>query len=581
MNVNETFRKLVTNQYMQHFDYKRTEFSFDTVYHKTATSYCVCACGFEHEYLECISESEIPRKEIYRKVLQCILTGRCPHVDTVPKHYVRTTVIYGIHIAAAVGTTEAVTECWDVMNERTSGIYNLTPQQIVLIKNSNRMTLKKNPKATSRPMSRKINLPKEGLTILDAKRLREDANNDRVKFEEVGVVEYCARNRRKQYMQLNISDQCFIKALQVAFKFNLVDFQQLLQNKWSRMTNVDDMLEDCCTLAIAYNKPEFLHFLLHNVAIDRRKRFNIATDMASNLNKFCDALQRQNCKQILLIKQNFLSGNTYTDFSALSLSEADRVTILLQLLLKHNMKEVIIPILKAIPNISGYLNLIGGDYGTCLHAYNCGSGVYDTHLLRQILDLGVDINRADSNGMTPLLHLLSMKELWRTSANRETEELYIYENPELVIHESAVVRGLRADKAIYQTRTRNTPSRIGESKVYIMDGKDHGVQGHDENHFALNYMVPFLIECGFPISEDFIYELENTECYLDPVEQAYISQYLERPRSLLLKCRDTLRSYYKGRQIHKFVEIAKIPQVLKDFILLKPLLKCVSKELLN
>ena len=94
-------------------------------------------------------------------------------------------------------------------------------------------------------------------------------------------------------------------------------------------------------------------------------------------------------------------------------------------------------------------------------------------------------------------------------------------------------------------------------------------------------MVPFLIEAGFPVSEDECKALELAMDTLHPAEQEYLQFWLTNPRPLKLRCGDVLRSHFSGRQTHDYVKRDDIPHSIKDFILLKPLLKSVSKELLD
>ena len=579
MDVTKTFRQLVTNQYMPYFDYNNTEFTFQTVYHQAAHSYCFCPCGFEHEYLDYIADSGEINEEIYEKVLQCIIDGKCPHVDNVAENYVHGASVYGVHIAAAVGTNKALTSPLDriALTEKTSGLLTLNPYQIALIKN---------PAVASKINQNEFSLS-ERMTIVHANRLSNKRTSKiKIQLEEQTGVEYCARKRvtssSELYIQTTVSDKDFINTLQVAFKYELVDLQELLKRKWNRM-HVEDILGECCTLAIVYDQPEFLFFLLHHPAI-RRKHVSFETEMFNNLRTICEVLERPKCKHILFIKRDALIGYKHVESSPAKICKEGQVNTLLYLLFKYNfnynLREELYPVLSAIPNVSYFLNASESDYGTWLHAYNCSSGMYDPQLLKMLLDLGVDVNRADSNGMTPLIHILAIKEFWRSTVFRDAEELYVFENLDLQVHKSALVRGLRADKIFHNINPDKMPHRIGECKVYIRDSKMHGMQGHDDSDFALNFMVPFLIECGFPVMEDFLEAFDDLKDFLDPVEQVYIHNYLDSPRPLLWMCRDTLRAHYKGRQIHKFVKMANIPQQVNDFILLKPLMKCVPKYML-
>ena len=55
-----------------------------------------------------ISESGEINEVLYEKIVQSIIDGKCPHVEQVPKEYIQETGIYALHVAAALGTTEAI-----------------------------------------------------------------------------------------------------------------------------------------------------------------------------------------------------------------------------------------------------------------------------------------------------------------------------------------------------------------------------------------------------------------------------------------------------------------------------------------
>ena len=112
---------------------------------------------------------------------------------------------------------------------------------------------------------------------------------------------------------------------------------------------------------------------------------------------------------------------------------------------------------------------------------------------------------------------------------------------------------------------------------FITDVREHGMFGHDGEDLALNCVYPFLLECGYKIPirnlQNYLDEISNTES--KSIEVAYIINYLETPRSLKTCCRNTLRNHFRGRYIHRFVEVSRCPQKIKDIILLKHLLRCL------
>ena len=574
------FRKLVTNKFIHGFDYTR-DFAFKTVHHRTAYSYCACACGFQLEYIEFVTKSGSVNEVIYQKILHCILVGRCAHVEGACEGYVREASVTAFHIAAAVGTTEPFKILLDSLGNITDGLYDLSLHEMALIKNPLMHCY------VSDLEERDIQL-----LIPDARRLNEDEAKITVRYKMNNIFEHCVMKGELPIKELftiaETSTKHSVCAMHAALKYDLVELQDMLKRKWRRMTDAAALLEEYCTLAIVYDKSELLHYLLHQAELfEHRRAIKCNVNMASNLNKVCEALQRHDCKQVLLIKQNFLTAKKYDlpgPTTQMSLDDREKVTfnkvqVLSHLLFRFNLRETILPMLRAIPNVAKLLAESQGEYGTILHGYNCSTFGPDPVLLKEILDLGVDINHTDSNGMAPLIHLLTMKSICPSAFLRCSEELYVFENPDMQVHESALVRGLRIDRHCH----RKSPGMFegcGPSYDFILDGREHGIQGYDGDEMTLNFMVPFLIECGFPVDEDFLEVFECDQDLLDPVEQVYIRQCLETPRSLLLQCRDTLRKHYGGRRIHRYVEMAKIPQTVRDFILIKPFLKCVPSHLL-
>lgn len=129
MDKKSLFRNLVTNKYLPDFDYFTRSFSFQTVFYLSPYSSHCCPCAFEHEYLDYIADSGEIDEDVYEKIVNCITDGKCPHVDAALYNYVTETKIYGIHIAAAVGTEEVVLgyrdnqnnwSCWIVWHKSYS-----------------------------------------------------------------------------------------------------------------------------------------------------------------------------------------------------------------------------------------------------------------------------------------------------------------------------------------------------------------------------------------------------------------------------------------------------------------------------
>ena len=115
------------------------------------------------------------------------------------------------------------------------------------------------------------------------------------------------------------------------------------------------------------------------------------------------------------------------------------------------------------------------------------------------------------------------------------------------------------------------------------------------------YTIPLLIEAGFKYTladlEAVLFTENELIRAMDKLNQrvketghphyiertepnVYVSEYLKQclstPRSLQLRCRDVLRSHFPRRQIHRYVSSVEIPEKIKDFLLLKPILRTLS-----
>ena len=111
-----------------------------------------------------------------------------------------------------------------------------------------------------------------------------------------------------------------------------------------------------------------------------------------------------------------------------------------------------------------------------------------------------------------------------------------------------------------------------------MDYKLHGLYGHDGTS-ELNFYSALLIESGFPLSNDCYNNLETLTENQHPAARAYLKGVSEIPFTLKHLSRNVLRKHYHGgRLIHIFVEETHLPQSVKDYIIVKPLLKCVPDK---
>ena len=441
------------------------------------------------------------------------------------------------------------------------------------------------------------------LCYLDARRVNLEQSHKTVQMHFMTCLELCVRNENvevlKRYMDTIFEDNPIHirKALQLAFTHNLNDIPEIILHykNWISecllSAHIDyKWIEEICELTIIYDKPKFLDDLLNEMMTQmsqtetkfhaHAKQEGIA--LVQRLIQICETLQKQDLKAVISKFQHKLKGDMSNE--TCTLSDLDQTKILGILLMKHNLPvETCISFLKLVPNVSAYINHTD-EIGNCLHAFHwfiVSEYQRRPTFLKQLMDLGASVNCMDEKGMTPLIHLINMNIYHKYPNPRETEELYIYQNPDIEAHKSIISYAIKADQISHKFKYDNIASGFRVRCDYLMDGKLHGKSGHDDADFALNFMVPFLIEAGFPVSESERKTVESAMDTLHPAEQEYLQLWFTNPRPLKLRCRDVLRGHFTGREIHRHVKMANIPQTIKDFILLKPLLKCVSNELLD
>ena len=189
----------------------------------------------------------------------------------------------------------------------------------------------------------------------------------------------------------------------------------------------------------------------------------------------------------------------------------------------------------------------------------------DPCVIQALYDLGLDINAVDATKRTALTFFLNdiSSSCLQDRRVRETLSILIQENPDVELNDTVVCTGINLDLALAKKPFKDLEMK-GE---YICDGEEHLL--HDENTFALNFMGPYLIECGFSTKTP-IHLAADEELLLHPEEFAYLQRSLDVPRTLMLRCRDVLRKHFTGRKLRAFLDIKQFPKRLKDFVLIKP-----------
>ena len=591
----EEFHNLVNNQFMPSFDYAGTDISFKTVFFISDYSYCCCMCGYEHEYFDYISESGKINEETYDKIVKCLSEGKCPHVDKMSPECLKETGYYAINLATAVGTKQAlnhhVTGYLRTAVCRNSHLFHLGPFEIALMKNPHAATLPVMEQfATSHP----INTRKH----LYVQRLGKHAARTKIAF--MSNLENCiGRNDQDLIEKCIWFEKPFVEvvtALNLACKQKQDSDvkQSILENYFTVMKEKDRTgcyLLKLCKVAIIYNDCRLLGKILKSSVISKKlkKSFEL-------LYFICYVLEFKTCL-VTLIQCNVPMS--------IALTPAQQVDCFVDLLDYGHLRDKAITALKQISNVSDILNSELEFQGSFLHYYifklmtkgnyYCSQRSLDTgnsycQVLKSIVDMDPNsISSMDGHGQTPLMNLLQNQSVNFIPIVRQAAEILIYENPDIRKDTRSILYGIERDlemkdhgnyihRATYNRHWQN--SFIPDlNEGFLMDGHHHGMFGYDDqDSFPFNFFVPLLIEAGFPLSRADRRALESKCTDLHPSEAAYIVDYLGGIRPLTLCCRDTLRRHFKGRQIHAFVKKLDMPEKIRDFILLKTLLKCTPED---
>ena len=555
METKLTFRNLVTNKYMFDFDYNH-RFSFQTVFYKSTYSYCCCSCGFDHEYLDYISESGEINEETYGKIVQSIINGKCPHVDSVSVERLNQTYIDGIHIAAAVGTEEAITDHLENYHPTEGGLFQLTPFDIAVFKGNLYVVSLYHSHRSFKIIMNESNYKTNKL--LYAKRSTDSTS--KVRMYAATPVEICVQKRYNEILKLILCGNMTRSHLGVLFRYTLkhhfTDTQEILLRYTEQLVNNISVLSDrllnyhrlapMIESAVMYNKPDTLKRILTFTSPSTLTAYPRRTA--------CIRLNRQECK-IALARHGFCEEE--------GLSAKKQAFRMLDLLTRFDdFKEEINIALQGIPGMK--VNWISEYLFDSINDLT-------PQLVKVFLDSGADANYTDSDDTAVLTNVLDSDYLYvdDVTAFREIVNVLIDENLNLDLHTAAVATGIEIDERMLPFDNH----KLLKTGFYITDVRLHGIFGYDHNHnFALNFMGPFLMECGFPVTRSVL--LHSLEKSLHQDELAYIQHRLNNPASLMVFCRNVLRKKFTGRKIHAFLDTSDCPKTTKDFVLMKPQQLC-------
>ena len=524
--------------------------------------------------MEYILDTGEVNEQLYNKIVKSLAIGKCHHADAVSKDQLVSTSITGLHIAAAVGTERAVKEnlerCCRYMTDY--GIFNLHPFDTAMVK-----------KQTNICNSFVNYWLSHGAGHLYSPHMAT-VNDKSLHIQEVSRLEFCVRQANNQLLQTittNLSKtsgfgekgirniQCILTpsipntglahALQLTMKYQLVPLQHTLVqymqllNKYDILTN--EIRNDCLLSALMYNNHKLLEQMLKFLDLK-------GSNENTFISKCCTVLQnRKQCTNLLHHRRVI---------RPVSMSKEEHIKTIFTLFCKfyNDFKNELKSLLESAPGIQhGFIKASLLNQIPSFRLYD--HDIFVAQIVLYIIELGkTETLIHDAKFVVPQLREMLLNYSMYNLRIRYAVELLIHENVEI-----------DTEKVIMKdSRFPLDPGR-GRLYHYITDVEQHGVYGHDGEDLVLNYLCPFLLECGYDVPRRCLFDIlmKKSDMESKLAEQAYINNYLDTPRSLLVCCRNSLRKHFRGRYIDRFVKVSGCPQKIKDIILLKSLLSCIRE----
>ena len=380
-------------------------------------------------------------------------------------------------------------------------------------------------------------------------------------------------------------------------------------------------------LSVVYNAQYIFQMSIQKLSNDSFKRCLSQSDRKELL-EMCGVLQRHDFQRIL-------QDNLYIELrTPLRVDVISTFALLYHLLVDYPLS--VDHIKKAMEQIPDHENIVNVPFAedcgkneihhnqglTPLQAYVLNYNRVKVPVIKALIDLGADIdvvfppnlkiyyklskffagkNRETTPaGQSLLLYILNEERGFETNF-RQILEIFLYENVSLDLNRSAVATCLESFKynAIPCISSRDscrctavdrkkTPIASG---TYFMDAAIHEIPAY--------FTIQLLIDAGFEYSCANIDEVLHADdikqrnelrqhlkqtgkryhidkTYPHKVEVECLKNCVSHTRSLKLRCRDVLRSHFPKRQIHKYVNAVAMPAAIRDFLLLKPILRTLE-----
>ena len=374
-------------------------------------------------------------------------------------------------------------------------------------------------------------------------------------------------------------------------------------------------------LAVIYSQSDIFEKSLQLLSEDRttldgNPLLTVCSANGQPLIRVCEAFKRQNFYKPLLQNEVQHFNRTHPT------SNVSNFAYLYDLLTRFQFSgKYIKHAMELLPNIGEIINVpldttslgyVTSEGLTPLQSYVFEELEVEPSVVRILIELGADIDKEYpqdkllsscpknvailSEGQSLPLCVCILEENTRDKLEwRSILELLLYENVSIGTNKSVVALGLKHYKNQVYTYSRTGSIDLAaeiEPGKYFIDATLH--------ESALDFAVPLLIEAGFHytcadidkalrlsnILEKVRERLQRSVTETErphPLEKNCVLAYLERcmsePRTLKLRCRDVLRTYFPGRQIHRFVSSEDIPKTIKDYLLLKPILQTLPDDI--
>ena len=576
MNTRKTFRKLVTNQYLPNFDYLGTSFTFKTVFSLTTYCYRCCTCAFEHEYFDYIKEDGSIDENMYSKIEDSVINGFCPHVNGVPTHCIRETSVEGLTVAAAAGTLEAMQREINSYSRRMWGIMGVHPYLIAILKNRKECVEVITEDFTNRSAVE----PRVVFKQFESEYRRKGNSENKILKEPGSIAETCAENGIINYFKATVLSsnfhpetndiaRCFattIKKGNTELEEAVIDYILRSICNETKHNHPPMVWKPVLFVLILYNRPSRLRLVLSNILAGCADIFKPSEVLLKEIGEICFILERTECLKII----GEFRGPISPDMSNEKRSEL--LVSLLHGFYDDFSSEIVsrLAVVQTVTSLSklSMLMLSAGRHN------RLSTALLDKRVLKQLTGYGADLDLKNS-GLQPLLsQVLKASITWGRPPHyrniRTVVEFLISENSSIELNNSALHLALKMDERYAKRKTRYEIDFYGE---IIMDSTEHAVSKHDNTaDRALNFLGPLLIESGFPVTKETLSNIELQN--MPPTEQDYLLKCIKQPRSLMLCCRDVLRRHYSGHKLNRLIDTINIPNKIRDYILLKEILKC-------